>query len=262
MKKTLLFAILFAFILRIESMKRLLSAILFFLLWACLPCFAAEPIQLARMNPWVAGSSGGASSPITFDAASTKAGSSTSTLTVSHTVTGSNRVLIVVTISSGGNDCTGITYGGVALTAISGWAGCATGITACQQGWYLVAPATGANNIVATFGATETTVRMVATSWNGVHQTTPLGTAAFSSAYSATPSATVTTVSGDMVVDAARASNEVTADASQALRVTSEGSVLFRSSSEQATSTSTVMSWTTASGWWTVGAVGLKRANP
>ena len=72
--------------------------------------------------------------------------------------------------------------------------------------WYKVAPLTGANNIVVSL---PSSVHLMAgaTSWTGVHQTTPLGTAGNATGTSSTATANVTTVSRDALVDPAPPAN-------------------------------------------------------
>jgi len=102
--------------------------------------------------------------PIAYDATSLGSGN-TGTLTVSHTCSGSDRILFVHC----GKDHTaisGITYAGVSLTKV---------VTAgsggeCSSMWMLVNPASGANNIVVSFTPTPA-VYMAAASYTGAKQT-------------------------------------------------------------------------------------------
>lgn len=104
---------------------------------------------------------------IAFDAASGSSVTGTS-LTYSHTCTGSDRALVVHYVSDGSGDAvTGITYAGAAMTFIgrvqspsSRWTGM----------YYLAAPATGANNIVVTNSVSVYTEANAA-SYTGVKQT-------------------------------------------------------------------------------------------
>lgn len=105
---------------------------------------------------------------INFDAVTT--GSTTGTsLTTSHTCTGSDRILMVGVTSNNGasNFVTGVTYGGVAMTLIG----------ERRKGdnerwlslWYLIAPATGANNIVVS-ASSSTFLLADGVSYTGVKQ--------------------------------------------------------------------------------------------
>ena len=105
---------------------------------------------------------------IAFDAtAQAGQGAVGTTLTYSHTCTGSNRILFVSagTIGSLVN-VTGITYNGVALTNI----GFQTTGALVTTLWYLVAPATGANNIVITL-LSSNPVTGQSSSFTGASQT-------------------------------------------------------------------------------------------
>ncbi len=105
---------------------------------------------------------------IAFDAASHGKVSATS-LTYSHTCTGSFRILWVgVYINTNTDDVTGVTYNGVAMTRANSLLVAATATS--NYLYYLVAPATGANNIVVSCGSSR---RIVSTSssYTGAKQT-------------------------------------------------------------------------------------------
>lgn len=138
---------------------------------------------------------------IAFDAASTANTGITpkATLTWSHTCSGTNRLLIVSVSIGGTQTVSGITYSGVALTLVSG--GTATNGSSHVEKWYLIGPATGANDVVVTFSTSANAVSG-AISYSGASQTTPLGTAA-----SATGGTTVATV------DVSSATSEIVEDA-------------------------------------------------
>src|SRR3990167_2930414 len=107
---------------------------------------------------------------VVFDALSSGAVDA-NTITVAHTCTGSNRLLVVgigidgaQTVSAGYP-----TYAGVEMTQVATFAPGNFRIYI----YYLVAPATGANNIVCNFSAAQD-IGLVAVSYTGVAQTTPL----------------------------------------------------------------------------------------
>ena len=93
-------------------------------------------------------------------------------------ISGSDRVLYVVTLNRnvGAGTVTGVTYAGVALTQLASTLNFDTG-----QGdgklWRLIAPATGANNLVVTLSSDRPTA-VSAVSFSGADQTTPEGTLA------------------------------------------------------------------------------------
>lgn len=93
---------------------------------------------------------------IVFDAVSGAKDNSgaVTTLTWSHTCTGSNRILVVMgsVTSATPRTVTGITYNAVALTAVAS----TSAASVYSYMYYLLAPATGANNVVVTIsGATD-----------------------------------------------------------------------------------------------------------
>ena len=142
------------------------------------------------------------------------AGAATS-LTFSHTVgSGSNRLLVVsVHLRDGvGTPVTGVTYGGNALTAVpSGSANSGTGTPENRtELWSLLDPPTGTADVVISLSASKNIVGG-ATSFFGVDQTTPLGTAVAAGANSASPSVVVSSAADGLVRDAISTRGDVTA---------------------------------------------------
>ena len=112
-----------------------------------------------------------------FDAVATAQDSAFSgTVTWSHTCTGTNLLLLVSVGAAYHNApiCTGVTYNGVAMT--SAVTPVANANPDKQYLWYLINPATGANNVVATMSPASDSVSFISQSYTGVHQTVPLGT--------------------------------------------------------------------------------------
>lgn len=93
---------------------------------------------------------------IAYDATSRGTG------TASHTCSGSERILIVSAVSQSGTSVP--TYNGVSMTSLTSQ----TTAHHKHEVFYLIAPATGANNIVCTGGT------WVATSYTGVSQVAPI----------------------------------------------------------------------------------------
>jgi hypothetical protein len=134
---------------------------------------------------------------VTFDASSTPVEATATSVTVSHTVgTGSNR-LIVACVSVNGADVTGVTYNGVALTLKARQT---QGTIYRTEIWYLVAPATGTNNLVASIAPSNQNLIASGKSFFGVNQSNPLGTNETAGAESGT-SVTDTVTSTGMVTD-------------------------------------------------------------
>ena len=114
-----------------------------------------------------------AATTIAFDASSTGSGSGVTSITYAHTCTGLNGILFVgVFDQSGGDNVSGVTYNSVAMTKVA----------SVEQGtstrwvslWYLVAPATGANNVVVTRSSSSNSLEGRALSYTGVLQTSPI----------------------------------------------------------------------------------------
>ena len=106
-------------------------------------------------------------STVTFDAESSGQGTST-TVTISHTCTGSDLCLIVG-VSVDNAVPTGVTYNSVAMTKIDDQDASAGNASL----WQLVGPATGANDIVVTVASSDEIVAG-GQSFTNVHQTVPI----------------------------------------------------------------------------------------
>jgi hypothetical protein len=128
---------------------------------------------------------------IAFDAATGMGFGFVTTATVAHTCTGSDRILIVATANQqGGISITSITYNSVALTFIRADDG-ATG--ARSEIWYLLAPSTGANNIIVTPSGGGTRLAVGAISLTGVTQSSPIGATNGATGSGTGPSVALTT---------------------------------------------------------------------
>jgi len=212
-----------------------------------------------------------------FDAASSYdtdnqygAGNPGNSLTWSLPISGSNRILIVgVSINNSAGQTVlnpgGVTYAGSPLTRI----GVGSRANARVEMWYLVAPATGTNNVVVTLSAGATARFVVgAVSFTNVNQTSPLGTFQSANNNTATASVTVTSVPGELVVGvlAKRNSNEgATVGAGQTEywnRVTSNATATnneWGAGSTEQGAASVIISWTFSTARpWAIGAVPLK----
>lgn len=104
---------------------------------------------------------------IAFDASSGTTGASVTSLTVSHTCSGSNRILWGALFLQSGDNVTGMTYNGVAMTQavkknVTG--------TVYIYLYYLIAPSTGANDLVATFSS-DANPSLSGMSFTGASQT-------------------------------------------------------------------------------------------
>lgn len=141
---------------------------------------------------------------IAFDTVSTSSNSTDPTsLTWSHTTTtDANRILIVGTSvesdSSGhtAQTVSGITYAGVALTKIRSDYITDNG----TELWYLVAPATGANNIVVTMTAVVDGLFGAGITFSEVDQTNPIDNNAGTTTTGTSISQNITTVATDAMI--------------------------------------------------------------
>ncbi len=194
---------------------------------------------------------------VTFDATSTGNGSATTSVTVSHTTgSGSNRALIVgvtcqVSVTEAHTIPSGVTYNAVAMT-LFGSATRASG-TSDFLGvslWYIKAPATGANDIVATFSSQILSAVVGGVSVTGARQDPPTGVAVLDE-NSSTTSASITLLSGpdDLVIDVLgldsdSVSQAATVGGSQTQRWnTDNDEVLGAGSTEPGADGTTTMSW-------------------
>lgn len=162
---------------------------------------------------------------IASDATSTGVNNSSS-LTVSHTCTGSDLVLEVTCWSNAG-DTTGVTYNGVAMTPIylndnAGGVRCST--------FSLVNPATGTHNIVLSRSGSSFNV-IAAKSYTGVDQTTPYygQTSQFNSATNPTTVAATATSVDDWFYLGSAGNRETTASTNLTLQADGTQADIFDS---------------------------------
>lgn len=117
-------------------------------------------------------------------------GSATGSLTTAHTISGSDRALIVHCLSNNGsNPITGVTYNGTSMTKLSTFTRTGESFAVDQYG--IAAPDTGTNNVVITASGTATCVE-TGISYTGVDQTTPFPTTSTAIGNSATISDSLT----------------------------------------------------------------------
>lgn len=187
---------------------------------------------------------------IALDTATAVQHSGNTAFNTSHTVSGSDRVLLVAVSSS--LALSGITYNSVALSSL---------ITVNQTYlvnwytsiWFLVAPATGTNTLTVTPGAGAPHIQdIIISSWTGVDQSTPYGTLVSTNQENqsnASISVVASSASGEMVVDAVSVYNKtLTQGGSQTVL----GSIIQDypgiGSSYQAGAASTTMTWSWGGG--------------
>lgn len=136
---------------------------------------------------------GGASADIAFDSATNPAIQNPgTTLTYAHTCSGSNRFLYVGVLT-GNATVSSVTYNGVAMTEI----GSRTAVGShFISHYYLIAPATGSNNVVVTV-ASSVLIISGATSYTGVAQTSPIDASATNAETTETTTTTNLTTTTD-----------------------------------------------------------------
>jgi hypothetical protein len=104
---------------------------------------------------------------IAFDSKTATTTSATASLSFSHTCTGTDRILFVITTANGAAfTTTGVTYNSVSMTIASSFR-ITTG--PIQYIWYLINPASGSNTIQITNSGSVTAGSAI--SFNGVKQT-------------------------------------------------------------------------------------------
>ena len=195
------------------------------------------------------------------DASSDSENTASATLTHSHTITTKKDSILIVFVvlrDATEDTPTGVTYGGQAMTQ---W-GSTVSDTATDaiSMWYLVSPTnTGAQDVVATFATACDEIGIMAHSYYGVDQTTPLGTANTATSLDATPTVDITAVVRDLVICGvvSDGTQTYTPGSDQTERAELDGATNMGGtvSEERATSTTVTMSHTMGNNnWATIGA--------
>jgi hypothetical protein len=127
------------------------------------------------------------------------------TISWSHTVGSGNYRLLIVGVSlrrSGSTEtASSVTFGGTSLTFKDRGQSTDKNEKYVSEIWYLVAPAVGTATVQVTFsGAVDSTV-CAAASFTRVDPSTPLGTSAKAGGTAGTPSVTVSSAAGELVID-------------------------------------------------------------
>ena len=159
---------------------------------------------------------------ITFDAVASSVGTVVSSITYSHTVgVGANTILMaqpgVADAIAGAASISSVTYAAVTMTLVPSSTQTFTlaGVFDCIVAHYsLVAPATGANDVVFTASESCDNLACGTQSWFGVHQGSSLGAAAINTGSSSQPSVAVTSAVGEIVVASTIAVDDLGAFAS------------------------------------------------
>lgn len=187
-----------------------------------------------------------------FDATSSSASVGSGTLTWSHTVTalGTDKVLVVM--ASNRNVCTSglltsVTYAGVGMTRLG--SAFSVGSNTYNEMWYLVNPATGANNVVINSANGGCAVLSgIATSWTDVDQVDPFGAVATTLSSNVAGSYTTSvsgTVTSDVVIGSIITNNGSTVTFSGGTTLVDNESTHYVMQTT-ATDTSTTINYTTS----------------
>lgn len=200
------------------------------------------------------GTCGSSVGPIVFDAATEGTEVSSDTQTVSHTTgSGSKRLLLAIVAWNGTATVSSVTYNSIALTSTT--AANSPYSNHKTQIWYLVAPSTGANNLVVTLSASSALNTAVVT-YTGVDQTTPVENVTSSSNDINTMAVTVTSAVGDLAFAAVhRSGGTLVPDAGQTERFNAFDSAILFAGGDKTGAASVTLTWTTSgtSPWSMVG---------
>jgi hypothetical protein len=221
---------------------------------------------LGSADDWAIGAipikpSGG--SPPAVDAVSDDT-TAVDTFTVSHTTSGTDRMMLVGVSFDPNNDevVSSVTYNGTCLSFV----GSATySNDARVEIWQLVAPDTGAHDVVITFDK-KLSYGAVAgiMTFTGVHQTTPLGSFAGASGSSAGPATVdVSSATNELVFDTVScetcASLTVGGGQTEYWNLSQAEYYAMGAGSTEPGAPTVTMSWTLGSAdYWAIGAVPIK----
>lgn len=160
----------------------------------------------------------GASATLDTVYSSGSAGPSAASITVAHTVTANNNVILLVGVASEkgsglGRPPSAVTYNGLSMTP-AGTRAMSSPSSLAVAIFYLVNPPTGtAYNIVATFPGTQSGIVLGAANIYNVDLNDPIREFASAEGSSTTPSVTVTTGATDLILGTVSAASAVTATA-------------------------------------------------
>ena len=216
---------------------------------------------------------------LAFDAVGPSAAGQTATtptsVTWSHTTSGSNRALVVYvgvgenSGADGTKTISGVTYAGVAMTQIGTpkhTNNSTFGYLACYG---LIAPASGANNVVVSFNAAPSVAECGSLSFTGADQTTAFATPVTGVGDSATATAAATSnTSGNIIAFGVCAGSDTgtnpTSPATKRVQANfshSSAGGCFGIATIPATGSSVTCAWPITSDFWALIAVEVKTAS-
>jgi|WetSurMetagenome_2_1015567.scaffolds.fasta_scaffold62023_6 hypothetical protein len=186
-------------------------------------------------------------------------------ISVSHTVSGSNRYMLVGLLCSYGDIGTSFSsnpaYNSSAMNLI-GDSGISGNGWAWTRVYDIIAPSAGTFNFTYTWSSvTSGRTLVVVRSYIGVDQTTPHGTVVTNTNYSTTPSVVVSSASGELISDflSTYSLSTIAPDASQTqIANQADTSGYYKGASDKAGASSVTMQWTMSIMDWTLVAVPIK----
>jgi Tfp pilus assembly protein PilV len=197
---------------------------------------------------------------VTFDAASSAMSSPTNALTWTHTPVGTPSLVVVgVMLADTGATVSTVTYGGTALTLIRSTV---NGSLAKTWLYRLASPPAGAQTVIVILSAADRKVAGAITV-TGSDTATPISNHAGAIGTSTTPSVTVTSAAGELVVDTATSfeGGTWTAGAGQTEWWDRQQNPVSGAGSTEAGAASVTMSWTnTLNNEWAISAASIKAA--
>ena len=236
--------------------------------------------NVARSASWIATEYSNQNSPASFyslGSAEAKSGycptvdttssgqTTTASVTISHTASGSNRLMLVgvsMTKETGGvPSVSTITYNGAPLTLVGSQA------TSDNKGrieiWRLIAPATGTHDVVGTLSGAPDGATVGVITFTGVNQSTPLGSFASAVGDSAAASVTVTSGANELVFDTLVVEGSANKDLVPGGGQTERWDLFQAPAANGGASTevgaaSIGMSWSFPTDKWAIGAVSIK----
>lgn len=165
----------------------------------------------------------------------------TSSVTISHTCAGANRLLLVMIGGGDATNVTSLTYNSVNLTLLQANAGAMI--------YYLVNPPAGTYNIVLTAPSVYTDLRVINASFTGVDQTTPYDNSqgGGSSTQFSPRSDTIVVSAGGLAVDVITCGTQTTVFTPSGAQTAIAGGGLGMAASYLPAATAMAWTWTTGS---------------
>src|SRR5438876_1626661 len=196
-----------------------------------------------------------------------KENDASSSISWSHTTSGTNRLLVVGVswAASSALTVSSVTYGVQTMTSIGS---AVNGTNAGMQLFYLpesLLPASGtADNVTVNMSSSASELVGGSITFTGVNQTTPVGIFASATGSSTAASVTVPSNTGETVIDTVatkiKTAPTVGGGQTQQWNPGSTQGQGWGAGSTKPGASSVTMSWTVANGAWAIGAVGIKPA--